>query len=52
VTKAHLHLVQEEKEQAIEALNQEKEESLEKNWVVKQEKDAIRVKFEEDREKI
>jgi hypothetical protein len=33
-------------------LKQEKEEVLEQLWVVQQEKDDIRVKFEEDREKI
>jgi hypothetical protein len=33
-------------------LKQEKEEALEKLWVVQQEKDDIRAKFEEDREKI
>jgi hypothetical protein len=51
-TEAHLHRAQEEKEQATEALKQEKEEVLEKLWVVQQEKDDLRVKFEEDREKI
>jgi hypothetical protein len=43
---------QEEEEQATEALKQEKEEALEKLWVVQQDKDDIRMKFEEDREKI
>jgi hypothetical protein len=52
VTEALLRRVQEEKEQAIEALEQAKEESLEKLWVVQQEKDDLRAKFEVDREQI
>jgi hypothetical protein len=51
-TEARLHRVQEEKEQATEALKQEKEEVLEKLRVAQQEKDDIREKFKEDREKI
>jgi hypothetical protein len=38
---AHLHHVQEEKEQATEALNQEKEEAIEKRRVSQQEKDDL-----------
>jgi hypothetical protein len=48
VTKDHLHHVQEEKEQAIEALKQAKEESLEKHQVAKQEKDDLQANFVED----
>jgi hypothetical protein len=51
-TEARLHRVQEEKEQATEALKQEKEEALEKLRVAQQEKDEIRAKFEEDKEKM
>jgi predicted nucleic acid-binding Zn-ribbon protein len=51
-TETRLRRVQEEKEKATEALRQEKEEALEKLWVVQQEKDDIRAKFEEEREKI
>jgi chromosome segregation ATPase len=51
-TEAHLHQVQEEKEQATKALKQAKEEALEKCRVVQQEKDDLRAKFEEDREQI
>jgi hypothetical protein len=40
------------KEQTTEALKQEKEEALEKLRVVQQEKYDLRVKFEEDKEKI
>jgi hypothetical protein len=52
VTEAHLHHVQEEKEQATEALKQEKEEAIEKRWVAQQEKDDLQVKFAEDRVQI
>jgi hypothetical protein len=51
-TETRLRRVQEEKEQATEALRQEKEEALEKLWVAQQEKDDLRAKFEEDKEKI
>jgi hypothetical protein len=51
-TEAHLHRVQEEKDHATKALKQENEEALEKLQVAQQEKDDIRAKFEEDREKI
>jgi hypothetical protein len=49
-TEAHLRRVQEEKEKATEALKQAKEETLEQRRVSQQEKDDIRVKFEEDKE--
>ena len=47
-----MHSCQEEKEQAIEALKQEKEEVLEKLWVVKKEKNEIRENFEQNNAKI
>jgi chromosome segregation ATPase len=45
-TEARPHRVQEEKEQAIEALKQENEEVLEKLRVVQKEKNEFRAKFE------
>lgn len=38
--------------QVTQALNKAQEETIEHRWAVQQEKDAIQVKFEEDREKI
>jgi hypothetical protein len=51
-TEACLCRVQEENEQATEALKQAKEEAIEKCWVAKKEKDDPQTKFEEDREHI
>jgi hypothetical protein len=51
-TEVQLHQAQEEKEQAIKALKKENEKALEKLRVMQQEKDYIRAKFEEDKEKI
>jgi hypothetical protein len=52
VTEAHLHRVHEEKEQAIEALKQAKEEAREQCQVAQQEKDDLQAKFAEDRAQI
>ena len=46
------HSGQEEKEPSIEALKQEKEEVLEKLWVVKKEKNEIRENFEQNNARI
>jgi len=51
-TKDHLRRVQEEKEQPIEALKQEKEEALEQRRIAQQEKDDLQAKFVEDRAQI
>jgi hypothetical protein len=51
-TETRFHRVKEEKEKEKEALRQEKEDALEKLQVVQQEKDNLRVKFKEDKEKI
>jgi hypothetical protein len=51
-TEAHLHRVQEEKEQATVALKQAQEEIIEKRRVAQQEKDDLQIKFEEDRAQI
>jgi hypothetical protein len=52
VTEAHLHRVQEEKEQAIVALKKKQEEFIEQRRVMQQEKDDLQVKFAEDRAQI
>jgi hypothetical protein len=49
VIESRLRHVQEEKETAIEALKQEKEEDIEQRQVAKQENDDIQAKFVEDR---
>jgi hypothetical protein len=49
---ARLRWVQEEKEQATEALKQSKEEALEQHRVAQQEKDDLQVKFAEDKAQI
>jgi chromosome segregation ATPase len=51
-TEAHLRHVQEEKEQATEALKQVQEEVIEKRRVAQQEKDDLQAKFTEDRAQI
>jgi hypothetical protein len=51
-TEARLHHVQEEKEQATEALKKSKEESIEKRQVAQQEKYYIQANFAEDRVQI
>jgi hypothetical protein len=49
VTEAHLHRAQAKKDQATAALKQEQEEAIEKRRIAQQEKDALQVKFEEER---
>jgi hypothetical protein len=51
-TEALLHHVQEEKEQATEALKKEKQEAIEQRQVAQQEKYGIQAKFAEDRAQI
>jgi hypothetical protein len=51
-TEAHLRHVQEEKEQATEALKQVQEEVIEQRRVAQQEKDDLQAKFTEDRAQI
>jgi hypothetical protein len=52
VTKACLHRVQEEKEQASVALKQAQEEIIEQRRVTQQKKDDLQTKFEENKAQI
>ena len=52
VTEVYLHWAQDEKYQATTALKQAQEEVIEQHKIAQQEKDALQVKFEEERAQI